>query len=91
MALWTTKKVPIRATGDDLEEREGHFEGQAFVNLEDCPFKQEVRDEKGEVVRVECADSSGSRPCRPGDADCRLNQWMESIKAFIRQIDVNAL
>jgi hypothetical protein len=59
--------------------------------LDDCPFKQEVKDEKGNVVKLECADSSGVGPCNPDTEDCKLQQWMESVKAFIRQIDVDAL
>jgi hypothetical protein len=59
--------------------------------LDDCPFKQEVKDESGKVVQVECADDSEVKPCKPDAEDCKLQQWMDSVKSFIRQIDVNAL
>ncbi len=91
MGNWTVKKVPITAVNEDLEEREGRVQGEASVLLDDCPFKQEVTDETGKVVQVECADDSGVRRCEPDAEDCKLQQWMESVKAFIRQIDVNAL
>ena len=91
MGNWTVKKVPITADSEDLEESEGSFQGQGSVMLDDCPFKQEVTDERGEVVGIECADDSGVRSCDPAAEDCKLQQWMESVKAFIRQIDVSAL
>jgi hypothetical protein len=91
MGNWTVKKVPITADSEDLKEQEGQLQGQGSVMLDDCPFKQEVLDKKGRVVKVECADDSGVRPCQPEAEDCKLQQWMESVKAFIRQIDVNAL
>ena len=91
MGAWTVKKVPIAAASEDVEEREGKIQGRGSVMLDDCPFKEEVRDETGKVVRVECADESGARRCDPDEEDCKLQQWMESVKAFIRQIDVDAL
>jgi hypothetical protein len=91
MGNWTAKKVPITADSEDLEESEGRVQGKGSVMLDDCPFKQEVTDERGEVIRVECADDSGVRPCDPEVEDCKLQQWMESVKAFIREIDVSAL
>ena len=91
MGNWTVKKVPVTAAIDALDEREGRLEGQGSVMLDDCPFKQQVTDEAGKVVKVECADDSGVRPCEPDEKDCKLQQWMESVKTFIRQIDVNAL
>ncbi len=91
MGNWTVKKVPVSATAEELEVTEGQLQGQGSVMLDDCPFKQEVTDERGNVVKVQCADDSGVRPCDPGVEDCKLQQWMDSIKAFIRQIDVNAL
>ena len=91
MGNWTVKKVPITAESEDLEEREGRIEGQGSVMLDDCPFKQEVTDEAGKVVRVECADDAGVKTCEPDGEDCKLQQWMDSVKAFIRQIDVSAL
>jgi hypothetical protein len=91
MANWTVKKVPVTAESEDFEESEGRLQGQGSVMLDGCPFKQEVPDEKGRVVKVECADDSGVRPCDPDKEDCKLQQWMDSVKAFIRQIDVNAL
>jgi len=91
MGNWTAKKVPIIADNEDLEERDGRLQGQGSVMLDDCPFKQEVKDEGGNVVKVECVDDSGVRRCDPDMEDCKLQQWMESIKVFIRQIDVNAL
>jgi hypothetical protein len=91
MGNWTVKKLPITAASEDMEEGKGQLQGEASVMLDDCPFKQEVTDETGKVVRLECADDSGVRPCDPDAQDCKLQQWMESVKAFIRQIDVNAL
>jgi hypothetical protein len=91
MGNWTVKKVPITAHSGDVEEREGTIEGQGSVMLEDCPFKQEVKDQTGKVLRIECADDAGVRECDPDNQDCKLQQWMESVKAFIRQIDVDAL
>ncbi len=91
MGNWTVKKVPITAASEDVEEHEGRIEGQGSVMLDDCPFKQEVTDETGKVVQVECADDSGVRTCEPDAEDCKLQQWMDSVKAFIRQIDVNGL
>ena len=91
MGNWTVKKVPITAESEDLEEREGRIEGQGSVMLDDCPFKQEVTDETGKVIGVECADDDGVKTCEPDREDCKLQQWMDSVKAFIRQIDVDAL
>jgi hypothetical protein len=91
MGNWTVKKVPITADSEDVEEHEGRIQGQGSVLLDDCPFKQEVTDEAGKVVRIECADDSGIRTCEPDAEDCKLQQWMESVKVFIRQIDVDAL
>ena len=91
MGNWTVKKVPIAANTGDVEEREGIIEGQGSVMLDDCPFKQEVTDTTGKVIKVECADDTGVRKCEPDRQDCKLQQWMESVKAFIRQIDVDAL
>jgi hypothetical protein len=91
MGNWTVKKVPITAVSEDVEEHEGRIEGQGSVKLDDCPFKQEVTDSTGKVVQVECADDSGVRTCEPEAEDCKLQQWMDSVKSFIRQIDVNAL
>ena len=91
MGNWTVKKVPITAAKEDLQESEGRVQGQGSVRLDDCPFKQEVTDETGKVVRVECADDSGVKPCEPNMEECKLQQWMDSVKAFIRQIDINAL
>lgn len=91
MGNWTVKKVPVSADSEDLEERDGRLQGHGSVMLDDCPFKQEVVDEGGRVVKVECADDSGVRHCDPDTEDCKLQQWMESVKVFIRQIDVNAL
>lgn len=91
MGNWTVKKVPITAESEDLEEREGRIEGQGSVMLDDCPFKQEVTDEKGKVIGVECADDDEVKTCEPDREDCKLQQWMDSVKAFIRQIDVDAL
>jgi hypothetical protein len=91
MGNWTVKKVPITADSEDVEEHEGRIQGQGSVLLDDCPFKQEVTDEAGKVVRIECADDSGIRNCEPDAEDCKLQQWMESVKVFIRQIDVDAL
>ena len=91
MGNWTVKKVPITADSEDVEEHEGRIQGQGSVMLDDCPFKQEVTDEAGKVVRIECADDSGVRTCEPNAEDCKLQQWMESVKVFIRQIDVDAL
>ena len=73
------------------KESEGRVHGKGSVKLDDCPFIQVVKDDQGKVRRVECADDSGVKPCEPGSEDCRLQQWMESVKAFIRQIDVAAL
>ena len=91
MRNWTVKKVPITADSEDVEEHEGRLQGQGSVMLDDCPFKQEVTDEAGKVVRIECADDSGVTTCKPDAEDCKLQQWMESVKVFIRQIDVDAL
>ncbi len=91
MGNWTVKKVPITADSGDVEEREGIIEGQGSVMLDDCPFKQEVTDATGKVIKVECADDTGVRKCEPDAEDCKLQQWMDSVKAFIRQIDVDAL
>ncbi len=91
MGKWTAKKVPIIANREDLEESEGQLKGEGAVMLDDCPFKQEVTDEKGNVVKLECADDSGVSPCDPDTEDCKLQQWMESVKTFIRQIDVDTL
>lgn len=91
MANWTVKKLPIAADMEDLQESEGRFKGQGSVMLDDCPFKREVEDDTGKVVRVECADDSGVKPCEPDTEECKLQQWMDSVKAFIRQIDINAL
>ena len=91
MGNWTVKKVPITADSEDVEEHEGRIQGQGSVMLDDCPFKQEVTDEAGQVVRIECADDSGVRTCEPNAEDCKLQHWMESVKVFIRQIDVDAL
>ena len=91
MGTWTAKKVPISAASEDVEERDGRIRGKGTVMLDDCPFKKEVKDKTGKVVRVECADESGVRNCDPDAEDCKLQQWMESVKAFIRQIDVDAL
>ncbi|UCG14285.1 MAG: hypothetical protein JSU72_07445 [Deltaproteobacteria bacterium] len=91
MGNWTAKKVPITAEKEDLTESEGQFQGEGSVKLDDCPFKRDVWDEAGKVVGVECADDSAVRPCEPGVEDCRLQQWMESVKDFIRSIDVSAL
>ena len=91
MGNWTVKKLPIAAESEDLKESEGQVQGKGSVRLDDCPFKQEVTDERGKVIKVECADDSGVRPCDPEVEDCKLQQWMESVKAFIREIDVSAL
>ena len=91
MGNWTAKKVPIKADSGDVEEREGRIEGQGSVMLDDCPFRQEVTDATGKVLKVECADEAGVRKCEPDEEDCKLQQWMKSVKAFIRQIDVDAL
>ena len=91
MANWTVKKVPITAAAEEMEESEGRLQGQGSVMLDECPFKQEVTDETGKVVKVECADDSGVIRCDPDAEDCKLQQWMESVKAFIRKIDVNTL
>jgi len=91
MGNWTAKKVPITANAEDVKEREGRIEGQGSVMLDDCPFKREVTDATGKVIKVECADDSGIRKCEPDAEDCKLQQWMESVKKFIRQIDVDAL
>ena len=91
MGNWTKKKVPITAADEDLEKGEGQVQGQGLVRLDDCPFIQEVEDEHGKVQRIECADDSGAKPCEPGSEDCRLQQWMESVKTFIRRIDIDAL
>ena len=91
MANWTVKKVPISADSGDVKEREGIIEGRGSVMLDDCPFKQEVRDATGKVIEVECADDTGVRRCEPDAEDCKLQKWMESVKAFIRQIDVDVL
>jgi hypothetical protein len=91
MANWTRKKVPITIARDDIEEREGVVRGQGSVKLEDCPFRQEIEDDTGRVRRVECADDSTVKPCEPGLEGCKLQQWVESVKAFIRGIDVNSL
>ena len=91
MGNWTVKKVPITADSEDVEEHEGRIQGQGSVMLDDCPFKQEVTDEAGKVVGIECADDSGVTTCEPDAEDCKLQQWMESVKVFIRQIDVDAL
>ena len=91
MGSWTVKKMPITAESEDVEEDEGRIQGQGSVLLDECPFKQEVTDEAGKLVGIECADDSGIRTCDPDMEDCKLRQWMESIKLFIRQIDVNAL
>ena len=91
MGNWTVKKVPIKVDSDDLEESEGVMEGQGSVMLDDCPFKQEVTDATGKVIKVECADDTGVRKCEPEAEECKLQKWMDSVKAFIRQIDVDAL
>ena len=91
MGNWTVKKVPITADSEDVEEHEGRIQGQGSVMLDDCPFKQEVTDEAGKVVGIECADDSRVTACEPDAEDCKLQQWMESVKVFIRQIDVDAL
>ena len=91
MGNWTVKKVPIAANTGDVEEREGIIEGQGSVMLDDCPFRQEVTDATGKVLKVECADDAGVKECKPDEEDCKLQQWMKSVKAFIRQIDVDAL
>ena len=91
MGSWTSKKVPIIAESEDVEEHQGRIQGQGSVMLDDCPFKQEVTDDTGRVVRIECADDSGVRACDPEAEDCKLQQWMDSVKSFIRQIDVDAL
>ena len=91
MANWTVKKMPIKVDSEDVEEREGVIEGQGSVMLDDCPFKQEVTDATGKVIKVECADDTGVRKCEPEAEDCKLQKWMDSVKAFIRQIDVDAL
>jgi hypothetical protein len=91
MGNWTIKKLPIAADSEDVEEHEGRIQGQGSVMLDDCPFKQEVTDEGGKVVRIECADDSGIKTCEPDAEDCKLQQWMDSVKVFIRQIDVDAL
>ena len=91
MGNWTAKKVPIKADSGDVEEREGVIKGQGSVMLDDCPFRQEVTDATGKVLKVECADDAGVKECKPDEEDCKLQQWMKSVKAFIRQIDVDAL
>ena len=91
MGNWTAKKVPIKADSGDVEERDGIIEGQGSVMLDDCPFRQEVTDATGKVLKVECADDAGVKECKPDEEDCKLQQWMKSVKAFIRQIDVDAL
>ena len=91
MGNWTAKKVPIKADSGDVKEREGVIKGQGSVMLDDCPFRQEVTDATGKVLKVECADEAGVRKCEPDEEDCKLQQWMKSVKAFIRQIDVDAL
>lgn len=91
MGNWTVRRVPIRAASEHLEMREDGYQGKAPVKLENCHFKQEVRDSSGKLVRVACAGNSGAKPCDRGGEDCKLKQWMESVKAFIRQIDVDAL
>ena len=91
MANWTVKKMPIKVDSEDVEEREGVIEGQGSVMLDDCPFKHEVTYATGKVIKVECADDTGVRKCEPEAEDCKLQKWMDSVKAFIRQIDVDAL
>jgi hypothetical protein len=91
MANWTRKKIPIAIARDDVEEREGVVRGKGSVKLDDCPFRQEIEDETGKIVRVECADDATVKPCDPDLEECKLQQWMESVKAFIRGIDVNSL
>ena len=50
-----------------------------------------IQGQAGKVVGIECADDSGVKTCEPDAEDCKLQQWMESVKVFIRQIDVDAL
>ena len=84
-------KVPITGGEKDFKESESRVNAKGSVISDDCPFIQVVKDDQGKVRGVECADDSGVKPCEPGSEDCRLQQWMESVKAFIRQIDVAAL
>ena len=91
MGDWTAKRLPFVAQREEVEESGGQVRGRASVELDECPFEREVKDQTGKVIGVECADGAAVRPCAPGDEECRLNRWMEGVKAFIRSINADAL
>ena len=74
-----------------MEESGGQVRGRASLELDDCPFTQEVNDETGRVIRVEPADSAVVKACAPWDEKCRLDHWMQRIKVLIASINVDGL
>ncbi|MBW1981038.1 MAG: hypothetical protein JRJ12_07435 [Deltaproteobacteria bacterium] len=91
MGSWTKKKIKFRADSNDVVEKDGVLHGEGTVELDECPFSREVQDEAGNVVRVECVEGTAVKFCDPDSKECNLQQWMDSVKAFIRRIDVDDL